>query len=254
MQHITQILLSVMVPVFLLVHSSEPVSVIGLVNRSVELSAYRHFPLPVKETIWKFTSGGSTVKVTEAGNNSFLTYSDQFKNRIEASNNGTIITIRHLSLKDTGKYCAEIVLTSKVIHKSIFTLTVYDPIPTPAIKTEWMEYGGDRCNVTFHCSAPSHTSALFYTWKYTYQDKEYKLYSNGSTIQISLLPGHKSMEFLCIVQSPADQKNVSVHLEWLCGLANMMKNKGCYLYLRSGLIAAFLLISLFSIYLSRCYQ
>ncbi|XP_069584606.1 CD48 antigen-like [Ranitomeya imitator] len=243
-----------MVPVFLLVCSSEHVSVIGLVNRSVELSAYRHFPLPVKETIWKFTSGGGTVKVAEAGNNSFLTYSDQFKNRVEASHNGTIITIRHLSLKDAGEYCAEIVLTSKVILKSIFTLAVYDPIPTPAIKMEWMEYSGDRCNVTLHCSAPSHKPALFYTWRYRYQDIEYNLYSNGSTIQITLTPAHQDMEFLCIVQSPADQKNVSVHLGWFCGMANMMKNRGCYLYLRSGLIVAFLLISLFFICLSRCYQ
>ncbi|XP_073423170.1 CD48 antigen-like [Dendrobates tinctorius] len=243
-----------MVPIFLLVHSSEPVSVIGLVNHSVELSTYQHLPLPVKETIWKFASGGSTVKVAEAGNNSFLTYSDQFKNRVDASNNGTIITIRHLSLKDTGEYRAEIVLTSKVILKSTFNLTVYDPIPTPAIKTEWMEYSGDQCNVTLHCSAPSRTSVLFYTWKYRYQDIEYNLHSNGSTIQITLTPDHQPMEFLCIIQNPADQKNVSVHLGWLCGVANMMKNRGCYLYLRSGLIATFLLISLFSICLSRCYQ
>ncbi|XP_077137204.1 CD48 antigen-like [Ranitomeya variabilis] len=200
--------------------------VIGLVNRSVELSAYRHLPLAVKETIWKFTSGGSTVKVAEAGNNSFLTYSDQFKNRVEASHNGTIITIQNLSLKDTGEYCAEIVLTNKVILKSIFTLTVYNPIPTPTIKMEWMEYSGDRCNVTLHCLAPSHKSALFYTWRYRYQDIEYNLYSNGSTIQITLFPGHQDMEFLCIVQSPADQKNVSVHPAWFCGMANMMKNRG----------------------------
>ncbi|KAM4013528.1 CD48 antigen-like [Anomaloglossus baeobatrachus] len=228
--------------------------VIGLVNSTVELSAYRHFPLPVKETIWKFTSGSSTVKVAEAGNNSFLTYSDQFKNRIEASNNGTIITIRHLSLKDTGEYCAEIVLISKVIRKLMFTLTVYEPIPTLAIKVEFTNHSGDQCNVTFHCLAPSYTSALSYNWKYRHQNLEYQQYNNRSTIQISVPRDHQDMEFLCIVQNPADQKNVSVHLGRFCGVANLTKNRGCHLYLRSGLIAAFLLISLFSICLFCCYH
>ncbi|CAN2391091.1 SLAM family member, partial [Pristimantis euphronides] len=210
-------LLSAMVPVLLLVSANQDLmQVIGLVNRSVELSANLPLPLSVEETIWKFRSGSRTVKVAEVQNISLLTYSDQFTKRIRAFNNGTTIIIRNLSLKDSGKYYAEIILTNREISRSTFNLIVYEPVPSPAIQTEWEANTTERCNLTLHCSAPSHTSDLSYTWKYKHQDSEYQQYKTGSTIHISLPPRHHDMEYLCIVQNPADQKNVSLHTAQLC--------------------------------------
>ncbi|XP_066428628.1 SLAM family member 5-like [Eleutherodactylus coqui] len=196
--------------------NQEPVPVIGLVNRSVEMSTRLHLPLPVEETVWKFTSDNTVFKVAEIGNTSLLTYGDKFKDRIRGFNNGTTIIIRNLSLRDAGKYCAEITLTSKEILRFSFNLIVYEPVPSPAIRSEWKGSTAKLCNVTLHCSVPSHTSDVSYTWKYRQQDSEYQLYNTGSIIQISLPPDHQDMEFLCIVQNPADQKNISVHIEQSC--------------------------------------
>lgn len=245
-----------MVPVLLLASANEePVLVFGLVNHSVELSAHLHLPFPVQETVWKFTSGSKTVKVAEASNNSLVAYSVQFKNRIRALRNGTTIIIQNLSLRDAGKYCAEIILTSKEVWRSSFILSVYEPVPPPVIRTEQKENTTDQCNVTLHCSVPSFTSGFSYTWKYRHRDSEYQQYNNNnrSTIQISLPPDHQDTEFLCIVQNPADQKNVSVHIEQFCAVTNATQKIGCYMHLRSGVTAAYLFMSLLFIYLSHCY-
>ncbi|XP_069806957.1 CD48 antigen-like [Dendropsophus ebraccatus] len=248
-------LLSMMVPIVLSASAKqEPVLVMGLVNHSVELSTRLHFPLPVQETIWKFTSVSKTVKVAEIGNGSLLTYSEQFKSRIGAFSNGTTIVIQHLSLRDAGEYCAEIILTSKEMYSSYFILAVYEPVPLPAIWIEWEKNTTDQCNITLHCSVPSITPYLSYIWKRRHKDPAFYLYSTGSSIQISLPPDQQDTEFLCIVKNPADQKNFSVHIGHICVGTNMMQNRGCNMYLRSCLTAAYVFLSLFSICLSHCYN
>ncbi|CAJ0938890.1 unnamed protein product [Ranitomeya imitator] len=87
-----------------------------------------------------------------------------------------------------------------------------EPAPRPTIATHVKEGTREQCNITLHCSVPSHTSDLSYTWKYKPQNSTYQLYGDGSTIQISLSPDHQDMELVCIVQNPADQKNVSTRV------------------------------------------
>ncbi|CAJ0938888.1 unnamed protein product, partial [Ranitomeya imitator] len=84
-----------------------------------------------------------------------------------------------------------------------------EPITQPNVITEKANTK-KQCNITLHCSVTSHTSDLSYTWKSRHQDSTYQLYGDGSTIQISVPPDHQDMELLCIVQNPADQKNISI--------------------------------------------
>ncbi|KAG8547961.1 hypothetical protein GDO81_027052, partial [Engystomops pustulosus] len=126
MMHATSELLAVLVPLLLLASANEePTLVLGVVNRSIELSAHLHLPHPVQETVWKFKSGNVMVKMAEVGNMKLLFYSNQFNNRIKTVKNGTTIVIEPLSLRDTGEYQAEIILTNKQIHRVSFKLTVY---------------------------------------------------------------------------------------------------------------------------------
>ncbi|XP_056408671.1 SLAM family member 9-like isoform X2 [Hyla sarda] len=227
MLHATSELLSMMVPILLLAAAKqEPELVIGLVNSSIQLSTRLNLLLPVQETVWKFTSDSRTVKVAEVGSVSLLTYSEQFKNRIEAFRSGTSIVIQHLSLRDAGEYCAEIILASKEMRRSSFILTVYEPVSSPAIWTEQKENTTDQCNVTLHCSVPSITPDFSYTWKRRHRNSELYLYSTGSSIRISLPPDQLDMEFLCIVKNPADLKNVSVHIGQFCVGTNIIQNRG----------------------------
>ncbi|XP_040268176.1 SLAM family member 9-like [Bufo bufo] len=261
MLHRAPRLLSVMAAVLLLASADQtPVQVIGLVNRSVELSIQLHLPLPVEEIVWKFTTGSRTVKVVEVGNMSILMYSNQFKNRLTTLSHGRTIILKDLTLRDAGKYCAEIILISKEIHRTAFILTVYEPVPSPTIWSKLNENTREQCNFTLHCSVPSITSDVFYTWKNSRRNSAYqRIDNNGSTIQISLLPNHLDMEIMCIVQNHADQKNVSVQLGPFCAVpnnagTNSTHERGCYMSLRSSLTGAFLSVSLFFICLAHCYR
>ncbi|XP_063803258.1 SLAM family member 5-like [Pseudophryne corroboree] len=222
----------------------DAVQVSGLINQSVQLSNYRDLRLPIEEIMWRFSTNGRTVKVAEIKNNIWTTYYPQFSNRLQRLNNGETLVITHLSTMDSGDYAAEITLTNKQLYIAAFILNVYEPVPHPAIRIGWEMRSSDWCNMSLHCSDPTNTSALSYTWKYRHRDSDYHLYNNGGFIQVSLQPESWDLELLCVVHNPVDQKNISLHV---CA------SPGCSIFVRSALTATYLLLSIFFIHLSHCY-
>ncbi|XP_073423169.1 SLAM family member 9-like [Dendrobates tinctorius] len=185
--------------------------VAGLLHHSIELYD-PDLSLPSHDVIWKFQSQNKTsTRAVMYQKYETTIFNPQFTDRLKLSNNGTKLHINDLRMEDTGVYTTEVTMTNNEIIHATYILTVYEPMLPPNVIIV-KENASDRCNVTLHCSIPSHTSDLSYTWKYRHQDSEYKLYSNRSTIQISVPPGHQDMELLCIIQNPADQKNVSTRV------------------------------------------
>ncbi|XP_075139640.1 SLAM family member 8-like [Leptodactylus fuscus] len=196
-------------------------SVVGLLNHSVEFY-HPDLSLPVVEVAWNFITQNKTTKMVMYHKDEVSIYNPQFTNRLEVSNDGTKLRIKHLKKADTGVYTASMTLTDGEVHEVKYSLTVYEPVPFPTIWATVNESAKYRCNVTLHCSVPSNAPDFSYTWKYRYRDREYQLYSNGSSIQISVPPDHQDMELLCIVHNPADQKNVSIDIRNTC---HVLKDK-----------------------------
>ncbi|KAM3919875.1 SLAM family member 5-like isoform 2-T2 [Leptodactylus fuscus] len=169
----------------------------------------------VKLITWKYKNG-ERISILDTTEKPYFLYPSQFRDRLVIADNLFTLTIKDLTMADSGVYNIEITDINGRLQSSSFTVTVYEPITNASIRTEVKENTTDRCNVTLHCSAPSYTSAFSYTWKYKHRDTGYRMYNNMSSIQISVPRDHQDMELLCIVHNPADQKNVSVRVQEMC--------------------------------------
>ncbi|XP_031747676.1 T-lymphocyte surface antigen Ly-9-like [Xenopus tropicalis] len=215
-----------------------PIRVYGLITQSVSLAPTEHLAQPVEEVTWHYISNGTRYRLADYRNQRLSIRHSQFSQRLDADNSGTRLWIRELRSEDTGSYTAAIVLqgTAQTVDLS-FTLTVYEPVPTPDIKMEVEQISPDWCNFTLHCSAPTNPSALSYSWMYRHKGR-YQPYPNGTTIRVSLQPESWDGEYLCLVQNPADQKNASISTKKVCPAPRFTKDiadKSCqiklYMYL-----------------------
>ncbi|CAH2326853.1 SLAM family member 5-like [Pelobates cultripes] len=198
-----------------------PVQVSGLVDQSVRLSQDLYLTHPVEDIVWTFQTNGKPLRILFFSNYNSKIYESQFTNRLEPSNNTTELLIRDLRREDSGIFAATIILTNRVKHQLSFNLTVYDPVPALEIKTEPEINSTDWCNFTLHCSIPTITSTLSVSWQCRHTDTEYcpfnhTVYNNGRTVRISLQPQSRNSQLLCLVQNPADKKNVSVYTQDIC--------------------------------------
>ncbi|XP_018430723.1 PREDICTED: SLAM family member 5-like [Nanorana parkeri] len=183
-----------------------PIRVNGLINQSVILSPSVATSHPVQHVYWNL----QTHTIASFTNSQLTVIRNEFKGRLEILDDGRALRIGQLTLHDSGLYFVTITFMDNTNLDASYNLTVYEPVPTPSIKTEAIEKTSDWCNVTLRCSIPTNTSSLSYTWKYRHGDSDYQWYNNpGDTIQMSLQLESWDMEVLCIVHNPADQKNSS---------------------------------------------
>ncbi|XP_075050021.1 uncharacterized protein LOC142112075 isoform X2 [Mixophyes fleayi] len=190
-----------------------PYEVVGLLNQSIKLCKTLD---PVDDVVWFIEINEKPYKVPEFKNDLKI-QGGESNNHLKPRKNGTMLCIEDLRAEDTGSYFALITCPDIEMHYVYVNLTVYEPVPAPAIRIEGKTVTSDWCNMSLHCSVPTNTSVLSYTWKYRHRETEYQPYNNtGSIIQMSLQPESWNMEFLCIVHNPADQKNDSVRVHEIC--------------------------------------
>lgn len=168
---------------------------------------------------WRFNKNGERVTILDTSEKPYYIYDSRFRGRLMKPNDLFTLTIMDLTMEDTGIYTIDVADRNGNTESSSFNVTVYEPVPHPSIRTELKEKTTDRCDVTLHCSVPSYTSDFSYTWKHRLRISEYRLYNNRSSIQMSLKNDSWDMEILCIVQNPADQKNVSIQVQDICKIA-----------------------------------
>ncbi|XP_075050033.1 SLAM family member 5-like isoform X2 [Mixophyes fleayi] len=180
----------------------------------------------VQSVGWKFNRNGKLIVILDTSIQPYYIYPSQFSERLEVSNNIMTVTIMDLRKEDGGMFYSELTYKDGETDTFTYNVTIYEPVPAPAIRTEWQNVTGGLCNMSLHCSVPSNTSVLSYTWKYRHRDTEYQLYNDtGNLIQMSLQSESWDMEFLCIVHNPADQKNVSVRVQEECPLSAKAYNR-----------------------------
>ncbi|XP_017951991.2 T-lymphocyte surface antigen Ly-9 isoform X1 [Xenopus tropicalis] len=209
-----------------------PIRVYGLITQSVSLAPTEHLAQPVEEVLWHYISNGTRHRLADYRNQRLSIRHSQFSQRLDADNSGTRLWIRELRSEDTGSYTAFIALqgTAHTVEMS-FTLTVYEPVPTPDIKMEMEQISPDWCNFTLHCSAPTNPSALSYSWMYRHKGR-YQPYPNGTTIRVSLQPESWDGEYLCLVQNPVGQNYVSITAREICNgtlTTKVINGKTCWI-------------------------
>uniref|UniRef100_A0A803KG33 Ig-like domain-containing protein n=1 Tax=Xenopus tropicalis TaxID=8364 RepID=A0A803KG33_XENTR len=139
-----------------------------------------------------------------------------FPNRLEGSNSGTALLIRELRMEDSGIFTA-LFLVNGEMTDIFYNVTVWEPlpIPTPVIEKTLDGNSSDLCHL--HCSVPSNSPTLSYSWTYRDTGTD-RLYANGSTITVSLKDKALGAEFTCWVQNTTHRNSTSVPL-YPCGEA-----------------------------------
>ncbi|XP_066465256.1 SLAM family member 5-like isoform X2 [Eleutherodactylus coqui] len=216
----------------------------GLLNSSIELPT--DINDPVKEVLWKRTNpnNGKNWQIAKIQNGDSVSRLDD---RYNPDCNGRVLAIDKLTKDDNGVYSAEVTLPNGTLVTQTFYVTVYDPVPPVQITQEGKRIG-DQCNITLTCSVQSITSDLSYTWMYGLRDSPYQSTANTGNIMHIVLPlDHQDMEYMCMVENPADQKNISVHIE-SCSAKMKKRNHIC------GIIPAIMMPAVFGAILWGCWK
>ncbi|XP_066465264.1 CD48 antigen-like [Eleutherodactylus coqui] len=227
----------------------------ALLDSSVSISYSPSRKMGTWRTItWKFDKNGERLTILDNSDKPYHVYPSQFMGRLQLSDDLHTLTIINLTLEDSGIYTVEVADTNGRTDVHSFNVTVYEPIPLPVIRTDVMESTTDRCNVTLHCSVPSHLSDVFYTWKCGERDSEYEPCNTGSIIQISVPKSSKDMKFLCTAQNPVENKSVPIQVQEICSLAGELFPRRHYATAIAILVPTLFLVMVAVICIRRRYK
>ncbi|OCT66508.1 carcinoembryonic antigen-related cell adhesion molecule 2 [Xenopus laevis] len=159
----------------------------------------------------RMSSQGEWREVAEYRDSHFNVTNEQFETRTVFMK--STFKIQSLTVNDSGVYdisCWNAPKPNKMW--SVFNLTVYEPVQQPDIKRECQcEY--NDCNCTLHCLDPTNSSSIH--WTILRDSKPVKNLSQ-STIRALLGDTFENIEYVCVLQNPADQKNSSIGFRQLC--------------------------------------
>ncbi|KAE8588237.1 hypothetical protein XENTR_v10022423 [Xenopus tropicalis] len=192
-----------------------PLPVTGRVGETVTLTPRLTLTDPIDRVTWMFHVNGKRILLAEFRDQKFIRENgNYFPNRLEGSNSGTALLIRELRMEDSGIFTALFLVNGEMRDIS-YNVTVWEPlpIPTPVIEKTLDGNSTDLCHL--HCSVPSNSPTLSYSWTYRDTGTD-RLYANGSTITVSLKDKALGAEFTCWVQNPAHRNSTSFPL-YPCG-------------------------------------
>uniref|UniRef100_A0A670KAC9 SLAM family member 8-like n=2 Tax=Podarcis muralis TaxID=64176 RepID=A0A670KAC9_PODMU len=147
--------------------------------------------------------------------------SDRFGQRLDMVDE-TTLRIKDLELDDGGIYNARIWLTKSQFQEQSFSLTVYEPVPTPQIHFQEVSQTSEGCNVTLQCQAPR-KEEFSISWKRGNPPRalgnslyEYQLSDSGRNLCVFWRKDSSDSAFTCLLTNSVDQKNASFDLLKIC--------------------------------------
>ncbi|XP_028259224.1 CD48 antigen-like isoform X3 [Parambassis ranga] len=147
-----------------------------------------------------------TKTVAMVNNGKIDIYVDIYRNRIHWNKNSGLFTITQLQRNDSGIYAVD----SKKgrIFLSAYKLTVYDPVPGPAVSTVSVSY--DSCSLL--CSVDQEATLCWY------RDQEEVLNRSSHAVSLPLTVLRKDFNssYKCVASNPAENKTAQVHMETSC--------------------------------------
>ncbi|XP_019214968.1 SLAM family member 7 isoform X2 [Oreochromis niloticus] len=134
---------------------------------------------------------------------------DIYKNRLQWDRNSGLFTLTELQRNDSGIYTVD----SKTgnVFTSSYKLTVYDSVPTPAVKK--VSVSSESCSLL--CLVDRETKLLWFK-------DEQRLNQSSSALSLPLTV-HKqdfSSSYRCVAANPAENKTLPVHVRTTCGDTN----------------------------------
>ncbi|XP_039246526.1 SLAM family member 8-like [Pipra filicauda] len=172
----------------------------------------------VKAIEWTFLGVGS-VKITvaefDSGKFKRPDPQDRFRGRVEM--NKTELRIGTLERGDSGVYEARIKLEPATVETQLFTLSVYEPVPEPQIQGQRLSLTPRECNLTLRCQAPPGSNATV-TWQLggSLGVPQAQLCGDNQTLCLALPVAAFNSTYTCLARNPAQERNVSLHLDTLC--------------------------------------
>ncbi|KAL3995791.1 integrin alpha 7 [Sarotherodon galilaeus] len=132
-----------------------------------------------------------------------------YKNRLQWDRNSGLFTLTELQRDDSGIYTVDS-KTGKVFTSS-YKLTVYDSVPTPAVKK--VSVSSESCSLL--CLVDRETTLLWF--------KDEQMLNQSSSALSLPLTVHKqdfSSSYRCVAANPAENKTLPVHVNTTCGDTN----------------------------------
>ncbi|XP_039469755.1 SLAM family member 7-like [Oreochromis aureus] len=163
-------------------------------------------PAPVLEKGYLLYGGTIIAHVIKGG---FDISEDIYKNRLQWDRNSGLFTLTELQRNDSGIYTVD----SKTGNDftSSYKLTVYDSVPTPAVKK--VSVSSESCSLL--CLVDRETKLLWFK-------DEQRLNQSSSALSLPLTV-HKqdfSSSYRCVAANPAENKTLPVHVRTTCGDTN----------------------------------
>ncbi|XP_063331624.1 SLAM family member 7-like [Pelmatolapia mariae] len=135
---------------------------------------------------------------------------DIYKHRLQWDRNSGLFTLTELQRNDSGIYVIDS-KTGKGNRKSSYKLTVYDSVPTPAVKK--VSVSSESCSLL--CLVDRETTLLWF--------KDEQILNQSSSALSLPLTVHKqdfSSSYRCVAANPAEEKTLPVHVKTTCGDTN----------------------------------
>ncbi|XP_063333424.1 uncharacterized protein LOC134629845 [Pelmatolapia mariae] len=132
-----------------------------------------------------------------------------YKNRLQWNRNSGLFTLTELQRNDSGIY--DIDSTKGKVFTSSYKLTVYDSVPTPAVKK--VSVSSESCSLL--CLVDRETTLLWF--------KDEQILNQSSSALSLPLTVHKqdfSSSYRCVAANPAEEKTLPVHVKTTCGHTN----------------------------------
>uniref|UniRef100_A0A4W5PUP5 Ig-like domain-containing protein n=1 Tax=Hucho hucho TaxID=62062 RepID=A0A4W5PUP5_9TELE len=156
--------------------------------------------------------------------NSEVVYSpgSQFEGRIKMNTNNFSLTVRELTLQDSGDFLLTGEGDKGQIGSKTITLKVHEPISTVAIQTDIKLLANHSCTVRLVCNVSCYPN-LTYTW-----ERDNEIYGDAQQIHFSLSPAERDISVNCNASNLVSWKTASAKVkcsndsttpEYLTGLA-----------------------------------
>ncbi|XP_042258298.1 CD166 antigen homolog isoform X7 [Thunnus maccoyii] len=151
----------------------------------------------VNSAFWKYNN-------TKVADKDAVVTHPQFKGRVDLNPTDFSLTVRRLTLQDSGVF----ILISEVNDKQrptvFITLQVHKPImkqPILTVNSTW-HASNESCTVVLECSAPSDRK-VSYNWTMMNQT------SSGSRLQYNIQPIDGNINFTCTIFNSVSEKSAS---------------------------------------------
>ncbi|XP_019214973.1 uncharacterized protein LOC109202346 isoform X2 [Oreochromis niloticus] len=163
-------------------------------------------PAPVQEKAF-LSYGGKNIADVNKGE--FEIFGEIYMNRLQWDRNSGLFTLTELQRDDSGIYTVD----SKTgnVFTSSYKLTVYDSVPTPAVKK--VSVSSESCSLL--CLVDRETKLLWFK-------DEQRLNQSSSALSLPLTV-HKqdfNSSYRCVAANPAENKTLPVHVRTTCGDTN----------------------------------